>query len=669
MGNNETTKVVLDLDNEEFVSKLKESLGLLGELGSPEGLAGLTEALVSVGAVVGVVGVAFAALKASIDLTEAAEKIKQVNATFEMMAHSAGVAAEVIKDDLVKAAGGMVGTTEILESANKAMIVLGQNASKMPEIMELARKVTAVMGGELTQTFDGLSRALAMGNARMLRQYGITVNADEATKKFAASIGVGVEYLDAAGKKQAIFNAAMEQAHGKFDQVDVSITATTNSMKKIGTSFDEMREIAVMMWDKIAGPTVVKMVTGVADIIHGWKVSMTAAFGSGKEKVDATSESLERQIAQYKQLIANTSKAFNPGDYNLYTTQLAHAESELAKINKQKEREIELEAHKKQAEGKSGAAEAPGGGGDPNKQFINNEKLKKDKEKFEADILKLHEDRLKAEEKLETTFAGLTKIHDEEQAQVAMKANQEIKKLDQALYTDKTINEKQHADGVVQIQKKMEAEIKNIRLKAQDDELQALKNLEKQNAKTAAGFETSWRKNSMQAAQDLKNFAKLGDTSFNAVGNNAVAAFQAMGDGSKSAGDAMKGFLFGTIGDVAIAQGTMHLLAGIWPPNPIELAEGAALIALGGALKSVGSSSGASAPSASSVGGGGSGASAVTAANQSSAPAPVATPVKHVAININGSLFETDQTRQRLMSMIREAGDFTDFNLKAVGQP
>ncbi len=114
----------------------------------------------------------------------------------------------------------------------------------------------------------------------------------------------------------------------------------------------------------------------------------------------------------------------------------------------------------------------------------------------------------------------------------------------------------------------------------------------------------------------------------------------------------------------------MHLLAGIWPPNPIELAEGAALIALGGALKSVGSSSGSSAPSAPSVsGGGGGGVSAVAAAQQSATPNPVATPQKSVSINIQGSLYETDQTRQRLMAMIREAGDFTDFNLKQVGQP
>ncbi len=660
----ETTKVVLDLDNSEFVSKLRESLGLLGELGSGESLAGLSSTLLGVGAVAGVVAAAFGAVKAAINMVEAAEHIKQVNATFEMLGKSAGIAGDAIRDDLVKAAGGLVDTTEVLEAANKAMIVLGENARKMPEIMELSRKVIAVMGGELTETFEGLSRALAMGNARMLRQYGITVNADEATKKFAASIGVGVEYLDAAGKKQAIFNAAMEQAHAKFDKVDVSITATSNSMHKIGTSFHEIKELAVTMWDAIAGSTVVKNVGAVADAIHGWDVSLKSMFGHGKEQQDATAESLERQIAQYKTMIAQTSQAFNPGDYQMYTAQLKHAEEELAKINKHKAEEIQLEKEKVAGMAKA----APGAEDGGKKQFVDNEKLLKAQQKFESDILKLHQDRIKAEEGVEVDAVKLGQLHEEEMVLTAKKANGEIKKLDTALHTDKTINERQYSEGVIQIQRKMEAELKKIRMKADDDQLQSLKNLEKQNQKTAKGFETAWRKNSMAATQDLKNFAKLGDTSFNAVGKNAASAFQAMGDGSKSAGDAMKGFFFGSIGDIAIAQGTMHLLAGIYPPNPIELAEGAALLALGGALKSVGSSSGASAPSASSTGGGGAAAS-VSADKAASTPAPKATPHKSVAINIHGSLFETDQTRQRLMSMIRESGDYSDFNLKQVGQP
>lgn len=41
---------------------------------------------------------------------------------------------------------------------------------------------------------------------------------------------------------------------------------------------------------------------------------------------------------------------------------------------------------------------------------------------------------------------------------------------------------------------------------------------------------------------------------------------------------------------------------------------------------------------------------------------------KAVTLQIQGNYYETEQTRTRLMEMIREVGDFTDFNLKQVGK-
>ena len=663
----ETTKVALDLDNEDFVAKLKDSLGLLGDLGSGEGMAGLTESLIATGAVLGVVAVAFAAVKVAIDLTEEAEHIKQVNATFELLAGSAGLAANVIKDQLITAAGGMIGTTEILQAANKAMVTLGDNASKMPEIMELARKVTAVMGGDLTETFEGLSRAMSTGNARMLKQYGLIVDTTKANHGFAESIGVGVDYLDAAGKKQAIFNAAMDQAHTKFDNVDVSITATSNSMKKIGTSFTEIKEIAILAWDAVAGPTVVKMVTAASDVIHGWAVSMKSMFGSGKEQSDATAESLERQISQYKTMIAQTDKAFNPGQYAAYTMQLQHAEAELAKINKQQEHSIELEAHKAQAESKGATAEKK-----DSSQFVDTQKLLKDKQKFEADILKLHQDRVKADEGLETNYAHMQELRAAQELDIKKKANLDIAKQDKAFNVDHLTTQKQHDAAVVDIRKKSEADIKKLRLQSETDEITVLKNIEAQNKKTTTGMAAGWKKMGVQADMNFKDMAALGEKSATTLSSSMGGAFKSIGDGSKNAADALKGAMFSAIGSIAEQEGEYALLAGIATYDPVQAAEGAALIALGSAISAMGSSSGSSSAS----GGGGSSSAAKSSSlpapanSAAAAPAPAAAqPTKHVAINIQGSLFETDQTRQRLMSMIREAGDFSDFNLKQVGQP
>ncbi len=663
MSDDGVTKVVLDLDNAEFVEKMKESLGLFDSLGNIEALGALTEQLVGIGLVLGPIIAAILAMKAALEMTEEAEKIKQVEATFEMLAENAGLAANVIKNDLVAAVGGMADSTRILEAANKAMSMLGANAAKMPQIMELARKATAIFGGDVLQNFNNIAAAMENGNVRMLRQYGIIVQTDTAHKEYAKSLGIGVEYLSQAGMKQAVFNAAMEQAQKKFADVDLSITATSNATKNIATSLTEIKETALLAWEALAGPTVRTVVETIATKVSHLADRMKSIFGKGEVQAGAKKRLLEEEIASLTVIIEKNEHALIPLGKWLGLTErqkkhLDDMKTQLAKINEEEERAAALAQHKAQAEGK-GASEKP--------PQINDEKLKAAKLKFEQDILKIKEDALKAEEQLETNAERLHEIRENEISKVAAQSSAKITELKRDGLDKGVINQQQYSTAVVNIQKKMEADIKQIRMKSNEEEVEALKNLEKQTAYTAAGFGNSWRRNSAQAANDIKNFAKLGDMSFHSVGRNASQAFQAMGNGSKSAGEAMKGFLFGTIGDVAIASGEMHLLAGIWPPNPIELAEGAALIALGGALKAVGSSSGSSAPS----GGGGSigaiGGGPASNAGASAGPTPQAAQTKSFTLAVHGNIFETEQTKQRIVDLFRQSADSTDFTFKTIG--
>ncbi len=660
--NNDTTKVVLDLDNAEFVAKMKESLGLLEGLGEVEAMAKLTEQLVGIGLVLGPIVIAILAMKAALEMTEEAEKLKQIDATFEMLAENAGLAADVIKNDLLKAVGGLADEAKVLEAANKAMVTLGANASKMPQIMELARKATAVMGGDMLQNFNNIAMAMENGNVRMLRHYGIVVQTDTAQKAYAKSIGVGVEYLSQAGQKQAVFNAAMEQAEKKYRDVDVTITATSNATKNIATSLIEIKDTALLAWNALAGPTVRGVVEAIADKVGYLANRMKAVFGHGEAQATAKKKLLEDEIASLTVIIEKNEHALIPVGKWLGLTErqkkhLDDMKAQLAKINEEEQKAAELAQHRAQAEGKTGE-KAPA--------QINNDKLLADKLKFEKDIIKIHEEALKAEEQLETNAQRLHEIRELEVIKTAAASSAKITELKRDGLDKGVISQQQYSAAVVSIQKKMEADIKQIRMKSNEEEVEALKNLEKQTAYTAAGFANSWRRNSAQAANDIKNFAKLGDMSFHSVGHNASQAFQAMGNGSKTAGEAMKGFLFGTIGDVAIASGEMHLLAGIWPPNPIELAEGAALIALGGALKAVGTSSGSSAPS----GGGGSGGiggSGPSSAVASAATPPQAAQTKSFTLAVHGNIFETEQTKQRIVDLFRQSADATDYTFKTIG--
>lgn len=621
MADDNVTKVVLDLDNTGFLEKMAESLGVMEKLGveGASALGGITESLTLLVGVVAPVTVALLAVKTALDLTVESEHIQQVNNSFNMLAKSAGLAGEALKEDLIKASGGLVGETDLLQAANRAIVEMGGNANKLPQIMEIARKATVLFGGDLTTNFENINRALANGNERMLRQYGIVVDSTKAHADYAKQLGVGVEFLSVAGQKQSIFNAALEQAQAKFKDVDTSSMQVTTNLQKLSASWANLKEA-------IAG-----------------------VFGYIESKLHVFSF-LTDQLNTITNFWAKTVKNNLTG---------ANKESKEHQENLKKQIELQKEA-----------AKSAGGSGP---DMVNQEKLKQAKLKFEGDILKIKQDSEKSQEAVETSLANFIKIRDNEIFTAAQEANEKIRNLEVNGLQKGLITREQYAQAVINIQKKLDADVTKIRLKAENDEITALKNLADQNDKTAKGFGAEWAKNGAEARKSLNSMKTAADVTFGAVKNQAVTAFKAMGDGSKNGADAMKGFVLGALGDVATQYGEFHLANGIASYNFVEVAEGGALIALGAALSSAGSGSGSSAASSSGGGGGGGGGSSSAlgignTAPGATAPAPVAAQQKHLTVAIQGNIFETDQTRTRLMDMIRQAGDFTDFNLKQIGQ-
>lgn len=615
MADDQTTKTVLDLDNEDFVSKMKDALDLKNQLGSSDGFDGLIETITKFGLVLGPIAVAILAVKTALDLTKESEHIEQVNNSFKMLAQSAGLAGDALKERLVAAAGGLAGETELLQSANRAIVEMGGNASHIPETMEIARKATALFGGDLISNFDNINKALANGNERMLRQYGIVIDATKAHQDYAKSLGVGVEFLSAAGQKQAVMNAALEKAKSIFKDVDTSGLQVTTSTQKLVTAFKELRDAiaeALGSLDK-KFPIINKVIENLTMATNYWSGAIKSAFGVANSGSEKHQENLKKEA----QLQQEVTKA----------TQLDQ---------------------------------------------VNRQKIKEARTKMESDLLKIHQDREKADEGVETNYLNFVKMQAAEIETAERAAKDKINQLDVQFHQKGLMSDAQFAKASADIQKKKEDDIAMIKQKHYNDEVKALQNLQNQNQKTSSAFLTSWEKNSKQASADLSNFGKMGDKSFSIVGSQATAAFEAMGNGSKNAGQAMQGFIFGSIGQIAIAQGTELLLSSIWPPNPIGIAAGGALISFGSALSSVGQSTGTSSPSASGSASGGATAAdvsqAATNTQSSSSPSPTATQQKSLTVQIQGNIFETDQTRTRLMDLIRQSQDYTDFNLAKIGQ-
>lgn len=667
MEDSKKTTVVLDLDNKEFMGKLKESLGLMGELGESDSIAGLAKTFAEVGAVVGVVAVGVMGVKAAIDFTEQAEKIKQIETSFETLAASVGLSGDALKEKLLPAAKGLASESELLQAANKAIVQMGENASHIPETMEIARKATALFGGDLISNFERINQGLATGNARMLRQYGIIVENDKAQKDFAKSLGVGVEYLDEAGKKQAFFNAALEKAHDKFKDVNADSMVTTDNIKRMSVDLTEMKEAAILAWDKMAGPYVKKLVAGFADAVHTVATEFKAVLGTGKQSTEAqialTEQGMDRIKARIAEIKAQGSPMSGPM-LDEQNRQLEIAEKRLSTLKGT------LAQTKDEGKKEGPSAEIEADNQTTENKFKNMDKLRDAHTKFEKELLEMTKAREKHEEEIEDNAAmALQRIQDEE-LRVKQEADLKASEAKRQLLDKGVITTEEYEKLRLEIYKNSANQIVKLEKSADEQKLKAMQNLAKQSTTVASGISSAFAVEGQKAGMSLKNFSNLGSTVFNSFKGHAVSAFKSLGDGSKNAADAMKGFMFGAIGDIAQAHGEVMLAEGMGTFNPIEVAEGGALIALGSAISAMGNSS-SSVPSGAGGGGGGVSGSIDTGSQMSAqgAPTPAQTEKKSVTVNIAGNHYETEQTRTRLMDLIREAGDFTDFQLKQIGQP
>lgn len=138
-----------------------------------------------------------------------------------------GSAAAATKlQELREATLGLVADTELLQSANQA-VLLGLPTEELDELAAVATKLGQATGRTATEAFNDLITGLGRGSRLILDNLGIIVDSDQAYRDFAESIGVTVDQLSDLGKQEAFRQAGIQQAIQKSSQLnDITIDAS-----------------------------------------------------------------------------------------------------------------------------------------------------------------------------------------------------------------------------------------------------------------------------------------------------------------------------------------------------------------------------------------------------------------------------------------------------------
>lgn len=655
----DTSKFKLDLDNESFTEKAKEALESINKIGeSSESMNALIAGFAEAGVALAGIGVAVFALKEAVDAVFDAEKVKQISFEFDHLTEQAGIYSETLKEGLVEASKGWADDTDLMESANKALLKLESGVEKLPDLMDLARKATLVMGGDVISNFDQITSAVSSGNARALRHLGIVIDQKKAYDTYAKSIRTTADVLSLAGKQQAIMNAALEVSKTKFDDTGEDVKKATNAWLEFKVAISEVKEVIVLAFDKIAGPTVARFFSGMKEMAIDAKNHLKANLGEGAEASAAKIELVKSSIREVKEGIDSLTKdkkEFIISD-DEYQIKKAHLEDLLKTYQDQLEKASESDK-KFAAERKAREAEIGGGEKassiDPVAQAVKAAEAQKQLGQIDAQV----------------TAEKIHRMDSLEQAQKLYDA----KRLADAAHVQSEIDAL-HVKGVEDTDQRIVAlnQLKDLKMKQNDTELQkfqdqALDNYQRHSTGVFDAIGRSFEAMSNKNKKDLSDFKKLGDIATEQFGSHMVGMFKNIGEEGGSATEKMEKAFLSMIGDIASHYGEMMMLASILPPNPAVFAAGAALVALGGYLGSIagGGASGGGGPSS----GGAEGASGAlpTSSLPNSQASTQTQQSKSVQIVVQGHMFSNSESQRWLVDQIRSASDATDFTIASVG--
>lgn len=645
----------------------------LGEAGAA--LTAMTAPIAAVAAGIGIVTAGFVAAgyaaKQFIDYVIEGEKEIKVDKKFAALAEQAGIAASVLKNELLVATKDMIDETALLNLASESFVQIGNNAKALPQILELARKTYATFGGSVVENTEKITSAIFSGQTRQLRGLGILIDSNEAYKNYARQLGTVVPLLTEQQKQTALLNAVLEKGNEKFKNVASTSGQTDEAVQRLKTAFTNLNDQLSVLAASTAGRTIAGILEDVTSFLKksGEVLGVVNAAPNSIERVSAVVKLLSDNIADAERKLKSYGSVENflYGDsvrdqLNLSKKALVTYQAQLDQLTK-----AQVENQKKAADAAAKAnVNAPQS--DEfirRKQELNLKVLELDNQ-LRASAVQLAQDEFSRKQ----NSVNLDKLYYQQKLQASEAYNQQQSQLEKFYAENGVVDEmlrqqgredleQAHLNRMLQLQMNYAEQKKQI---FYEGETQAI-SVGESFKSIMEGMNEQARATSVSAA---KNFKALGQAMINTIGNAAGQAFAAFGRAIAEGSNALEAFgksLLNSLGQAAIQMGSLFILQGIaytWAGlanGPTLIAAGAALAAAGGIL----AVSAGTGPKSGGMGGGTAGSDIGSPIASNTINEPIAiqdtiaqTPQTSVSVTIQGNVLDRRETGLEIARILEE---------------
>lgn len=590
-----------------------------------------------------------------VEMSRVAENARVTHAQFAQFTEQTGIATEQFSKQILSAVGGLLDDDEALKLANDSMIRLGVTAQRLPQIIQLASKISATGLTDLKSAIEILVSAIQTGNVKQLQGIGITLDLNKAHKEYADTLGISAEKLNKQQESFVNANKIIDEASKKFGVVDSNVRSFSDSITKLNVAISQDGQRTAEWFDRIFGATTKGIIDGLTSAISG----NGAALAAEKVKVEDLGKAIEDAQKKLLTIQDNLSRARTD-------TQFSYLNNQLNETNRL------LDALKARQASTQNFAVL----GNANDLLSKNIKLSWEKaqaDKSNAELAKSQYDaELLRQQQLQQSMAAFQQQEIAARQQRLQYIVDDQKRQQEAA----AIHEEQLrliVDNGIKARQQIETQYSNEKgfTKAQRDALE-LEQIESQNQQVLASQE-AFQNQSLDSFQKYsieqqKKFQQLGSmvkiTFINGIGGAFVAFGQALAKG-ENAMEAFGRAMLGVLGDIAIQMGQMFIWQGLgFSANPLMPGSGAGLVAagiglsiLGGVLK--GLAGGGSAGNSAGAGGGVATGGVETGGFNAAAPIDNTRIAPNTVINftVQGDILDSDSTQSRIVQLLNDAID------------
>ena len=205
---------------------------------------------------------AYATLAANLFAVDALFRFLKSSADFRVLtqgqlafAAATGVAYKSLAKDLQAATKNMINFRDAAQ-AGAIGRAAGLSAGQLRELSEAAFTVSMALGRDVTDSFNRLVRGVTKAEPELLDELGIVLRLEEATTKYAASLGLNKNQLSIYQKSQAVVNEVLDQAERKFGKINEIMEPSANSIAQLGVAaegaIDSLRPIISALAEPVA---------------------------------------------------------------------------------------------------------------------------------------------------------------------------------------------------------------------------------------------------------------------------------------------------------------------------------------------------------------------------------------------------------------------------------